>query len=164
MLDFQSNSDLPEIESEEFLWGSESPQWVFQTLLWILSQRQLQKKFFRFCIAQIWCRSIFQSQFECLRSDPYGLHGHLVPPMSAQKRRIRTFCKVFEAPRFKLSSALRISAVRYTSEVVGTFSENRVHLDILVSIRMAEIRPPGTSLALWNRMYRPQSVDLLFSH
>ena len=164
MLDFQSNSDLPEIESEEFLWGSESPQWVPQTLLWILSQRQLQKKFFRFRIAQIWSRSIFRSQFECLRSDPYGLHCHLVPPMSAQKRRICTFCKVFEAPGSKLPNALRISAVRHTSEVVGTFSENRVHLDILVSIRMAEIRPPGASLALRNRVYRPQSVDLHFSH
>ena len=76
--------------------------------------------------------------------------------MSAQKRRICTFCKVFEAPSFKLSSALRSSAVRHTSEVVGTFSENRVHLDILVSIWIAEIRPSGASLALRKRVSSPK--------
>ena len=42
-------------------------------------------------------------------------------------------CKVFDAPRSTLYSALRISAVRHTSELVVIFFENRVHVDILVS-------------------------------
>ena len=77
-----------------------------------------------------------------LRYEILEHHCHLKPPMSVQKCRICTFCTPLNAPRSKVCSALRITALRQIDEVMETFLDNQVQMHISISIRRAEIRGP----------------------
>ena len=83
--------------------------------------------------------------FELRSKFPSGpdFHGQLKPPLSSQKRRICTFRTPFDASRSKLSSALRISDVRHNGELLETFFENRVQMEIF------DLNSNGRDWTIW---------------